>query len=154
MRILLLSSLLFITTIGCASKKIQKEVNREMTLVPAVRSDSELHSLESKLLMESENISPKQKSQLSSLLLKMKNQNMAIDNEIMKTKAVLFQTLIDEDNSKMKLNVLENQLLKLNRKKTRYSLSAYREAKSIVGKSDVPLEKTLRMIDNRAIHEF
>jgi hypothetical protein len=84
----------------------------------------------------------------------MKNQNSAFDEEIMKTKAILFKTLIDKKYNKYKLGVLENQLIKLNSKKTRYSLSAYREARNILGKADVPLEKTLRMLDNRTIYDF
>ena len=104
--------------------------------------------------MSNEKLTPEQRNKISELIQKTRNQNMAIDNEIMKTKAVLFQALINEDSNKAKLNILESQLLKLNRKKTRYSLSAYREAKNIVGKSDIPLDKTLRMIDNRTIHEF
>lgn len=154
MRILILSSLLLLITTGCTSKKVRTEVNQEMAQAPVVKSDNELYSYENKLLMNNDNLTPEQRNKLSILMQKMRTQNIAIDNEIIKTKAVLFQTLIDEDTSKAKLNVLENQLLKLNRKKVRYSLSAYREAKNIVGKSDIPLDKTLLMIDNRTIHEF
>jgi hypothetical protein len=129
------------------------EVNQEIAQAPAAKSDSELYLIENKILMNSDKLTKEQRSKLSSLIQKMRAQNLAIDTEIMKTKAVLFQTLVEEDE-KLKLGILENQLIKLNRKKVRYSLSGYREAKNIVGKSDVPLDKTLKMIDNRTIHEF
>ena len=154
MRLLIFTLLILLGTIGCTSKKIRKEVNQELAKAPTVQSDNELYSYENKLLMSNEKLTPEQRNKISELIQKTRNQNMAIDNEIMKTKAVLFQALINEDSNKAKLNILESQLLKLNRKKTRYSLSAYREAKNIVGKSDIPLDKTLRMIDNRTIHEF
>lgn len=153
MRVLILSLLLLIN-MGCTSKKIRTEVKEEMSQTQTVNSDSELYSIENKILLASENLTTDQRSKLSALILKMKNENLAIDNEIMKTKALLFQTLVQEDSSKAKLNILESQLLKLNRKKVKASLGAYREAKNIVGKNEVPLDKTLRMIDNRTIHEF
>jgi hypothetical protein len=154
MRILILSSVLLLMGTGCATKKTKAEVTQEIAKTPAVKSDNELYLIENKILVNSDNLTSVQKNKLSTLMQKMRSQNEAIDSEIMKTKAVLFQTLVDEDNSKIKLGVLENQLIKLNRKKVRYSLSAYREAKNIVGKSNVPLDKTLQMIDNRTIHEF
>jgi hypothetical protein len=141
-------------TISCTSKKIRTEVNQEMAKTPIINSDNELYSLENNLLVKNENLTPEQRNQLSILIKKMRTQNTAIDNDIMKTKAVLFQTLINKENGKAKLNVLENQLIKLNRKKVRYSLSAYREARNIVGKNNISLDKTLQMIDNRTIHEF
>ncbi|MBC7538732.1 MAG: hypothetical protein H7281_07925 [Bacteriovorax sp.] len=154
MRILILSLSLLLIATACSSKKTRTEVNQEIAQAPAAKSESELYLIETNILMNSDKLTEEQKSKLSSLIQKMRAQNLAINNEIMKTKAVLFQTLVDKEDGKLKLGVLENQLIKLNRQKVRYSLSGYREAKNIVGKSDVPLDKTLKMIDNRTIYEF
>ena len=148
------TSLLLLITVSCSSKKVKNEVKNEVASAPQLKNDSELYSLENNMLSDDKHLSQDQRSKLQTLIQKMKNQNIAIDNEIMKTKVVLFQSLIAKNKSKVKLNVLESQLIKLNRKKVRYSLSAYREARNIVGKSDVPLEKTLKMIDNRTIYDF
>ena len=154
MRLSIMVLLIFFTFTSCTSKKVRNQVNDEMTKTPAAKSNEEMYSLEEQMLMTDKNLSNDQKNNLKSLITKMKVQSTSIDEEIMKTKAVLFKALIDKKYSKLKLNILENQLIKLNRKKTRYSLSAYREARNILGKAEVPLEKTLRMIDNRTIYDF
>ena len=144
--------ILFFT--GCASKKTKSQIKNEVNTAPVAKSNEEMLTLEDKMLTKNEGLTAEQKTNLKSLIIRMKNQNTAFDEEIMKTKAILFKTLIDKKYNKYKLGVLENQLIKLNRKKIRYSLSAYREARNILGKADVPLEKTLRMLDNRTIYDF
>lgn len=144
--------ILFFT--GCASKKTKSQIKNEVSTAPVAKSNEEMLTLEDKMLTTNEGLTAEQKTNLKSLIIRMKNQNSAYDEEIMKTKAILFKTLIDKKYNKYKLGVLENQLIKLNRKKIRYSLSAYREARNILGKADVPLEKTLRMLDNRTIYDF
>ena len=109
MRILILSCLVFLFATGCTSKKIRNEVKEEIDRAPVVKTDNELYSYENKILMNNDNLTSLQRSQLSSLMHKMRVQNKAIDNDIIKTKAVLFETLIDEKNSKAKLNVLEKR---------------------------------------------
>ena len=154
MRLLMMLFLIAFTFSSCTSKKIRNQINEEIVNAPASKSNEELYSFEEKMLMTDQHLTDEQKSNLKSLITKMKIQNTSIDTEIMKTKAILFKTLIDKKYSKLKLNILENQIIKLNKKKTRYSLSAYREARNILGKAEVPLEKTLRMIDNRTIYDF
>ncbi|MGZ3790091.1 MAG: hypothetical protein ACXVLQ_16260 [Bacteriovorax sp.] len=154
MRSYLLMAILIIGSVSCASKKVTKEVNSEITSAPPVKTESELYRQEQELIDQNKNLTVEQKNKLGLLIQKAKIQNQEFDQEISKTKAVLFKELMNEKSGRAKINVLEAQLLKLNRKKTRYSLGTYREAKSIVGKSDVPLEKTLQMIDNRTLHEF
>ena len=154
MYVLILSSLLLVMSTACTSKKIRNEVKQEVAVAPVVKTDSELYAYENKVLLSNEKLTPEQRNKITQLIQKTRHQNSAIDDEIMKTKTVLFKSLIADESNKIKLNVLESQLIKLNRKKIRNSLSAYREAKNIVGKSDVPLEKTLHMIDNRTIHDL
>ena len=154
MKLVVMICLILIAFTGCTSKKIRNQINDEITKTPAAKTNDELFSQEEEMLTNDQHLSDEQKNNLKSLLTKMKVQNSSIDDEIMKTKAILFKALIDKKYSKLKLNILENQLIKLNRKKTRYSLSAYREARNILGKAEVPLEKTLRMIDNRTIYDF
>lgn len=139
---------------SCASKKTKNEVNEEVAKTPPIKSEYELYSVQNEILSENKNLTPEQKSKLSDLIAKSRIQNQAMQDEISKTKAVLFKELVSAKENKYKIKILESQLLKLNRKKTRYSLSTYREAREIVGKSDVPLEKTLMMIDNRTINSL
>lgn len=158
MRLTILLSCLFLTLSlslsGCASKKVQKNVQEEVAKEP-VKSDSELYSMEEQMLSKSTSLSDDQRERLRHLFSKTKSQNDLIDNEIMKTKAVLFKSLISDAPNKTKVNTLETQLLKLSRKKTRYSLSAYREAKSIVGKDMQSLDRSFRMIDyNKSIQSL
>lgn len=154
MRLFILSFLLVFVSFGCASKKIRKEVKQEVAQAPIAKNDSELYALENKILVENPNLTEEQRTNLQALIDKTKARNKALDNEINQTKTVLFESLIDKESSKAKIKYLEIQLHKLNRKKVNNSLSAYREAKTIVGKSDIPLEQTLRMIDNRTKYQF
>ena len=153
MRIFILT-LLVLSLTSCASKKEKQEINQEVAQTQAVKNENDLYKTESNLLAESSNLNTEQKAKLKELLDKNHQESQSIQAEIDKTKTVLFKELLSSDGSKSKIRILENQLLKLNRKKTRTSLSAYREAKNIVGKNEVPLEKTLNMLDNRTIHEF
>lgn len=139
---------------GCSSKKIRTEVQKEIANEPLAQNNSELYKTEQTALGETESLNPEQRNKLSTLLQKSKEQSQSIDNEIMKTKAVLFKSLLSKKSSRAKINVIENQLLKLNRKKVRQTLSSYREARTIVGKNEKTLDKTLNMIDNKTIREF
>ena len=151
----LITTFLLITLLsGCSSKKIKNELNKEISNTPTIQSEAELYNLEKKTLNENINLSEKQKASIQVLMLKTKSTNISLDDEIMKTKAVLFQTLIKKENNKYKIKNLESQLIKLNRRKVRNSLNAYKEAKNILGKSDIPLEKTLQLLDQRTIKDF
>jgi len=139
---------------ACSSKKVKTEVQNEIAKEPAARSNFELYKTEQDVLAETENLTPVQKQKLNKLLQRSRSENQTIDNEIMQTKSVLFKSLLNPTITRAKLNLLENQLLKLNRKKTRQTLESYREAKAIVGKSERTLDRTLNMIDNKTIQEF
>lgn len=125
-----------------------------MASEPVVESNLELYQTEKEALDESENLSEEQKIRLSQLLEKSKVQTQLLDDDIMKTKSVLFKSLLDEKSPRAKINLLENQLLKLNRQKIRQTLNSYREARAIVGKSERSLDRTLNMIDNKTIIDF
>ncbi len=143
-----------LTFSSCASKKEKQELKQEVAKTSEIKNEDELYSLEKNLLAENSNLNQEQKIKLRELIERNYKETQSIQNEIDKTKAVLFKELLSNESSKSKLRILENQLLRLNKKKTRTSLSSYREAKNIVGKNEVPLEKTLNMLDNRTIHEF
>lgn len=147
---------MFLAFTSCSSKKIKSEVNKEVAVEPLARDNSDLYQKEQKVLNETQNLSQDQKNRLSLLLQKNRLETQAIDQEILKTKSVLFKTLLAEESPQSKLHILENRLIKLNRKKVRGSISAYKEAKHIVGKSDLALDRTLNLIDtsNKEIHDF
>ena len=154
MRSLILMPIMILCLTSCASKKTNMEIKEEVAQTSSIKNESELYSVQKEILAESKNLTPQQRMKLSDLIQKSKIQNQAMQDEIAKTKAVLFKELVSEKENRYKIKTLEGQLLKLNRKKTRNSLSTYREARDIVGKSDVPLEKTLMMIDNRTINNL
>lgn len=154
MRSICLILMMLASLSACSSKKIKAEVKNEVANEPAASSNFELYKTEEVLLGETQNLTPEQKEKLNKLLKRTRVQTQSVDNEIMQTKAVLFKSLLSQDRNKAKINLLENQLLKLNRKKTRQTLGAYREARAIVGKSEVTLDRTLNMIDHKTIHEF
>jgi uncharacterized protein YcbK (DUF882 family) len=139
---------------SCASKKEKQEIQKEVSEAKQIKGSNDLYSTEENILAENNNLSSDQKQRLKELLDRNYKDNQDIQTEIDKTKTVLFKELLSENGSRSKIKILENQILRLNKKKTRYSLSAYKEAKNIVGKNEVPLEKTLNMLDNRTIHEF
>lgn len=139
---------------GCSSRKVKTEVQKEIASEPAASSNTELYKTELEALSTSENLTAEQKNRLSLLLQKSRIQAQTIDNEIMKTKSVLFKSLLSEEKNNSRINFLENQLLKLNRKKTRQTLNSFREAQSILGKNEIILDRTLNLIDNKIIHEF
>ncbi len=146
--------ILVLSFTSCASKKEKQEIKQAVAKTTPIKNEAELYSLEQEILEENKNLNQEQKLKLRDLISKNYKENQDIQREIDKTKAVLFKELISSETSKSKIRLLENQILRLNRKKTRTSLSAYKEAKNIVGKNEVPLEKTLNMLDNRTIHEF
>lgn len=139
---------------SCASRKEKQEIKQEVAQTRTLRNEADLYNLENNILTQNSNLNPEQKIRLRELIQKNHRETAAIQSEIDKTKAVLFKELLSNESSKSKIRILESQLLRLNRKKTRSALSSYREAKNIVGKNEVPLEKTLNMLDNRTIHEF
>jgi len=150
----ILMALSILTFSSCASKKEKQELKQEVARTSEIKNEDELFSMEQNLLAENSTLNQEQKIKLRELIERNYKETQNIQNEIDKTKAVLFKELLSNESSKSKLRILESQLLRLNKKKTRTSLSAYREAKNIVGKNEVPLEKTLNMLDNRTIHEF
>lgn len=156
MRLLIFVIMALTVLASCSSKKIKNEVKEEVAKETPARDNSELYQQELRELQSAQGLTAEQKDRLSTLLLRNRSRNIAIDQEIIKTKEVLFKTLLDEKSSRAKINVLENQLLKLNRKKVRESLASFREAKSIVGKSEYALDRTLNIIDssNKEIHDF
>lgn len=154
MRAFICLFLVSLTLASCASKKEKQEIKNEVAQTRSLRTEADLYNLENNILSQNSNLNPEQKIRLRELIEKNHRETGAIQAEIDKTKAVLFKELLSSDSSKSKIRILENQLLRLNRKKTRSALSSYREAKNIVGKNEVPLEKTLNMLDNRTIHEF
>lgn len=154
MRSICLILMMLVSLSACSSKKIRTEVKNEIANEPPARSNFELYKTEQELLVETQTLTPEQKEKLNKLLKRTRGQTETVDNEIMQTKSVLFKSLLSQDHNRAKINLLENQLLKLNRKKTRQTLGAYREARAIVGKSEVTLDRTLNMIDHKTIHEF
>lgn len=154
MRSIILVCIMLLSFSACSSKKLKTEVNKEIASQPAPKDNTELYDTELSALKETEKLTSEQRSRLTKLLQKSKEQNESIDDEIMKTKAVLFKSLMNEKSSRAKINLIESQLLKLNRKKIRQTLGSYREARSIVGKNERTFDRTLDMIDNRRIYEF
>lgn len=154
MRIVTLLCLIITLTASCSSKKVKQEIKQEVAQSKSIQNESDLIAMERSLLSSSNSLNQEQKRRLRELFDKNFKELQSMQAEIDQTKAVLFKELINANGSKVKIRLLESQLLRLNRKKTRYSISAYREAKNIVGKDEVPLEKTLNMLDNRTIHEF
>ncbi|MFA6239053.1 MAG: hypothetical protein WC635_17070 [Bacteriovorax sp.] len=154
MRTFFLICIVLLVFTGCSSRKVKTEVQKEVASEPAASSNTDLYQTEMEVLSESENITADQKNQLRLLLQKSRMQSNSIDSEIMKTKSVLFKSLLSDKKNNSKINLLENQLLKLNRQKTRQTLNSYREAQSILGKNQFILDRTLNLIDNKTIHEF
>jgi hypothetical protein len=147
--ILIVSSLL-----GCTSQKLKNELKSEVSTVKDIKNENDLLISENQFINQNQKLNEGQKVNLQSLMAKTSETNKLIDSEILKTKSVLFKSLVSTDNNKYKIKVLEGQLLKLNKKRIRNTLNAYKEAKVIVGKSDVSLEKTLEYIDRRSVHDF
>ena len=120
---------------GCASKT-KKAVNEEMAKTTPAKSEKELITQEDKM----------EKSQ---------KENQNIEKDSMKTKSLLFKELMSQQNNYSKINFLEDQLLKLNKKKTKNTINTYREAKNIVGKYPPnPLDENLMMLDRKVLHDF
>lgn len=150
----IMATVILLGLTACASKKEKKEIQKEIAEAKQIKSSKDLYSAEENILAENSNLNTEQKHRLKELLERNYKDNQEIQSEIDKAKTVLFKELLSANGSRSKIKILENQILRLNKKKTRYSLSAYKEAKNIVGKNEVPLEKTLNMLDNRTIHEF
>lgn len=154
MRSAFIVTLILLSLVSCSSKKLKTEVQKEIANQPTLKNNTELYTEELTALKKTDILNQEQRSKLSKLLRDAKEQNETIDDEIFKTKAVLFKSLMDEKSSRAKINLIENQLIKLTRKKTRETLSSYREARSIIGKNERVLDRTLEMIDNKRIYEF
>lgn len=152
---LILSTILILGFASCTSSKLKEEVHKEVSMNPTIKTEKELNDAEDEILINNKNLTIDQKKDLTLLIEKTRTTNQEIQNEIMKTRSILFKELISNSStSKAKIRILETQLYKLNKKKMRYSLSAYKEAKTILGKNDGQLEQTLMMINRRKIQEF
>ncbi len=156
MRSLLMLSILATTLTACASKQERIEQNNlkeEIAQTPQTKTDTQMYQEEKEALKNASNLTSDQKSKLADLMTKSKKENQLIQTEISKTKMVLFKELLSDKENKTRISILENQLIKLNRKKMRNSISAYKEAKIIVGKNDESLERTFQLIDQRSLRE-
>jgi hypothetical protein len=156
MRLLLILSILATTLTACASKQERIEQNNlkeEIAQTPQMKTETQMYQEEKEALKNASNLTSDQKSQLADLMAKSKKENQLIQTEISKTKMVLFKELLSDKENKTRISILENQLIKLNRKKMRNSISAYKEAKIIVGKNDESLERTFQLIDQRSLRE-
>jgi hypothetical protein len=156
MRLLLMLSILATTLTACASKQERIEQNNlkeEIAQTPQTKTDTQMYQEEKEALKNASNLTSDQKSKLADLMAKSKKENQLIQTEISKTKMVLFKELLSDKENKTRISILENQLIKLNRKKMRNSISAYKEAKIIVGKNDESLERTFQLIDQRSLRE-
>ncbi len=148
--------LLLISVGGCSSPKLRKEVQDSINQTKPIVSNNELNSIEQQELSESKNLNKEQQEKLQSLIEKTSAYNKKINEEIYKTRAVLFKEIVGPKTAtnKTKIKILESQLYKLNRKKTRNSLELYKETKEIVGKNDDSLERTLLLIDKKTNREY
>ena len=156
MRSLLMLYILATTLTACASKQERIEQNNlkeEIAQTPQTKTDTQMYQEEKEALKNASNLTSDQKSKLADLMTKSKKENQLIQTEISKTKMVLFKELLSDKENKTRISILENQLIKLNRKKMRNSISAYKEAKIIVGKNDESLERTFQLIDQRSLRE-
>lgn len=154
MRLLIIIQIMLLTLASCASKKEKKEISDEMDRSPAIGSETQLYSIQRDILSTNKNLTNDQKSKLTDLIQRSRIENLQIQSDIAKTKALLFKELVSNKDNRYKIKILEGQLLRLSRKKTRYSIAVYKEARDIVGKSDVPVENTLMMIDNRTLRDL
>jgi len=145
---------LCLTLTNCTSKKIRREVNKEIKQEKVTETNEELYEVEKEAILQNESITSRQKEKLNILISKSKNQNELYDDQIMQVKSVLFKTLLDKKSPMAKINYLENQLLKLNKKRSRQTFSNYREARDILGKNEKTLDRTLYLLDRRRLGEF
>jgi hypothetical protein len=154
MRLILILSLITVFTVGCASKT-KKEINQEMAKTEVFKNEKELIKEESTLANKNPVLSEDKRHRLTVLLENAQKENQVIDTDILKTKTILFKELMAEGNNWTKINILENQIVKLNRKKTRNTLNAYREAKNVVGKNPpVPLDESLMEVERSMLHAY
>lgn len=155
MRVQLLLTLIVLGLISCTSKQIKEEVKTEVSKTPAITTEKELHNIEDEILKNNKNLSEEQKNKLFSLIKETRNSNQATQDQIIKLRAVLFKELLsDNPTSRAKIRIIERQLYKLDKKKTRNSLNAFKEAKVITGKDDKQLEQTLMYISRKTSQEF
>ena len=137
-----------IFSFGCANRSVQKKVKQEVANEPVIKNDTTLYSMDNDLLNQNKNLTPNQKEKLHALFIKSRVQNEDFDREIIKTKSVLFKSLMSSKTNMSEIDALETQLIRLNRKKTRFSIASFREAQEIVGKENVSLEPTLQFIEH------
>ncbi len=154
MRSFIMIQIALIILASCASKKEKVDISEEMSKTPSIRNESELYYIQKDMLLTNKNLTKDQKDKLSDLIQKSKLQNQEIQYEIAKTKAMLFKELMSDKENRYKIKVLEGQLLKLSRKKTRYSISTYKEARNIVGKSGVSIDKDLQINDTQTLRDL
>ncbi len=155
MRVQSLLALIILGLISCTSKEIKEEIKTDISKTPTITNEKELHNIEDEILKNNKNLSEEQRNKLLALIKETRRNNQLIQDQIMKARAILFKELLsDKSTSKAKMIALERQLYKLDKKKTRNSLFALKEAKFIVGKDDKHLEQTLMYINRKATLDF
>ena len=123
---------------ACTSTKLRKEVQESIDQTKPIVTNNELVMIEHEELIGNKNLNKDQQEKLKALIDRTSALNKKLNEEIYKTRAVLFKEIVGPKTAtnKTKIKILESQLFKLNRKKTRNSLDLYKETKEIVGKND------------------
>lgn len=119
--------------VGCATPA-QKRVDKQMQKESGVSSQSGLRMKGYQAILDSQDISKKQREDMLKLYAKTSQRIMGVRSEMGKLKGVLFQNLLKPNGKETDLNVVKRRLSRLNDEKLDIMLDALASARTILGK--------------------
>lgn len=130
---------------GCAHQKsVDSKVDQELESQPAVGLGRPLAAESRKLITESPVLTQDQKDKLLSLHDRMAGEMTGFRREESRLKMVFFKDLLDPKSDEAEIANLKKRILDLDRKKTNRMLSAFDEARTILGRENLDSDRLFR----------
>lgn len=128
----IIGSLLILSMAGCAEHKAaEKKVDNEMKEASLPKSETVAESARD-MITKSKKLTEDQKKKLLSLEEKTYSKNAALQDEIVKAKIVLIQTVLEPKMNKHEYRILKKKIAKLEKERTENGFKAILEARDII----------------------
>lgn len=119
---------------ACSHAAIEKSINQKLSQESGIKTNAELNAEQKTAIDNAKDISPEQKSKLSSLRVLTRQKLGENNQQSLKLKAVLIQDLVAEQYKENEAELIKSKLKSLQSKRLAIIFQAVEEANSILGR--------------------
>lgn len=130
-KIVVLSIALALTS--CAQKELEKEVDLQVASQPGWSPGQGILSNGLEKIMESPGLTDAQKNELADVMKSVMIEDLSIQDQLVRTKSVLFETIGETPYNKPKMDILRRRLEKLNERRMSNMFLALEKTEKILG---------------------